>query len=170
MHKLILHTFHFNWTAFLLSLWFQRYLVLFILINALFHIVVIIWLLLLLNVKRIKLLINGFVWEVWLWRLVFLVRHLVFLVCWLDIVVLVLIEDDGIVERRLLILLELVVWLMLVFIWSFNLILVIILIVFLNGLASLIGVLVGVFKKRIIRFCLLLLWNMNFFFFWVLRP
>jgi len=168
MHKLILHALHFNrtfnyLTALLLSLWFQRYLVLFIIVNALFHVVVIIWLLLLLNVKRIELLINGFIWEVGLRRQVFLVLHLVFFVCWLDIVVLVLIEDDGIVERRLLILLELVVWLMLVFIWSLNLILIIILIVFLNW-ASLIGVLVGVFKKRIIRFCLLLLWNMNFFF------
>ena len=173
MHNFTLtHTLHVNRTM-TQSLRLQGYLILLIIINGLLLNVIMIrsWLLLLLNVQRIELLIDGFVWEVGLWRLVFLVLHLVFFVCWLDIVVLVLIEDDGIVERRLLILLQLVVWLMLVFIWSLNyLILIIIFIVLLNCLAW-IGVLVRVFKKRIVRFCLLLLWNMNFiFFFWVLRP
>ena len=173
MHNLTLgHALHLNRTM-TQSLRLQGYLIwLFIIYGLLLHVVVVgSWLLLFLNVQRIELLINGFVWEVRLWRLVFLVKQKVFFQCWLDIVVLVLIEDDGIVERRLLILLQLVVWLMLVFIWSLNyLILIIIFIVLLNCLAW-IRVLVRVFKKRIVRFCLLLLWNMNFiFFFWVLRP
>lgn len=192
MHKLILHALHVNRTALSVPLWFQRHAAASIIILALFHVVVIIWThrllvssaiiwLLLLNIQRIKLLINCFIWEVQLWRQVFSISlcsvlHLVFFMCWLDVAVLVFIEDDGIVQRGLLILLELVVWLMLVFIslfvWRLYSILIIILIIFLNRLASLIGVLIGVFKQRIVRFCLLLLWSMNLFFlfFRVLRP